>query len=355
MYQRIFALTGLVCAALFSHQALAADDWGPCTPIGGTRQFNALMIKTVTDTSENSSGTVFPDFYAWDLGETYQVKCECPDNNEFNILHFAAKTSLPFGHNDGSKKYFIVNNNIQIATKIWIEGLKQEYVDAPFPDETNLYKGRSACDVNPNNADRFSTGAKGSLSLYIHHPFVGQLDIPSTNIMELYGTYKPGVYSATPMSSVYLSGSVTVPQGCELASGSTLEIPFGEFQAHDFKDRKGQLPAGASPVTKELQFNCTNISDGVKILLRIEGTPNPNDSSAIDLGNPDIGAVIKNASGVVLKPNSTDAQALTAAPLTDNIHRTASTTLSFSPVSTTGKLPETGDFEGIATLRIDVE
>lgn len=355
MYQRIFALIGLVCAALFSHQALAADDWGPCIPTDGTRQFNALMIKTVTDTSENSSGTVFPDFYAWDLGEYYQVKCECPDNQESRPTIFSARTSLPFGHNDGSQQYFIVNNNIQIATKIRIEGTKKAYVDAPFENVSNEYNARLACDVNPNGTDKAGTGAKGSLSLYIHHPFVGQLDIPSTNIMELYGTYKPGVYSATPMAAVYLSGSVTVPQGCELASGSTLEIPFGEFQAHDFKDRKGQLPAGASPVTKELQFNCTNISDGVKILLRIEGTPNPNDSSAIDLGNPDIGAVIKNASGVVLKPNSTDAQALTAAPLTDDIHRTASTTLSFSPVSTTGKLPETGNFEGIATLRIDVE
>ncbi|KLW90010.1 MULTISPECIES: long polar fimbrial protein LpfD [Enterobacter] len=356
MYQRVFALTGLVCAALFSRQALAADDWGPCTSLNGTYQLNALMIKTVTDTSKNSSGTVLPDFYTWDLGRQYPGICDCPDNEETTPVYYKAATSLPFGHRDGTQEFYSVNNNIQIATQIWIEGRVKEYVDAPFSDVSNKNSTRQLCDVNTDteNAD-ITTGSKGKLSLYINHPFVGQLDIPSTNIMNLYGTKKPGVYSAMPLAAVYLSGSVTVPQGCELASGSTLEIPFGEFQAHDFKDRKGQLPAGASPVTKDLQFNCTNIADGVKIYLRIEGTPNANDSSAIDLGNPDIGAVIKNASGVVLKPNSTDAQALTASPLTDDIHRSASTTLSFSPVSTTGKLPETGDFEGIATLRIDVE
>lgn len=82
--------------------------------------------------------------------------------------------------------------------------------------------------------------------------------------MDLFVTKKPSVYGSIPASSVYISGSITVPQGCELSSGSTLEIPFGEFKATDFKDRKGQVAKNATKFTKELQFKCTNISDGVR-------------------------------------------------------------------------------------------
>lgn len=203
---------------------------------------------------------------------------------------------------------------------------------------------------------RFTTGSKGKLSLYINHPFVGELQIPSTKILDLFGTHKVDVYNASPLASVYLSGSIIVPQGCELSSGSTLEIPFGEFKATDFKDRKGQVAKNATKFTKELQFKCTNISDGVKIFLRIEGTPNANDSNAIDMGNPDIGAIIEGANGKILVPNDASVnQELSVSGLVDDTHRTASTTISAYPISTTGKLPAARDFEGIATMRIDVE
>lgn len=159
-------------------------------------------------------------------------------------------------------------------------------------------------------------------------------------------TKKPSVYGSIPASSVYISGSITVPQGCELSSGSTLEIPFGEFKATDFKDRKGQVAKNATKFTKELQFKCTNISDGVKIFLRIEGMPNANDSNAIDMGNPDIGAVIEGANGKILVPNDASVnQELSVSGLVDDTHRTASTTISAYPISTTGKLPAAGDFE----------
>ena len=180
--------------------------------------------------------------------------------------------------------------------------------------------------------------------------------IPSTKIMDLYGSRKSGVFSAIPLASVSFSGHILVPQGCELSIGSTLEIPFGVFKASDFKGRKGQIAKSATMFTKDLQFKCTNISDGVKIFLHIEGMPNANDSNAIDMGNPDIGAVIKGENGKILVPNDINAnQELSVSGLVDDTHRTALTTISAYPISTTGKLPAAGEFEGIATMRIDVE
>ncbi|ASG69269.1 long polar fimbrial protein LpfD [Salmonella enterica] len=357
MLKKLIMFTGLLGGSvLFSGQALAAADWGPCTPTGGTHNFTGLLEKTVTDVSRNASGATFPDFWSWDLGGNYQAVCEClagADNKA--PVYYKAIPQLAPGHSESGRQYYIVNNNIQVSADIWIQGQLQKYVTVPFSDRSNDYASHDLCDVD-STGGFITTGSKGKLSLYINHPFVGQLDIPSTNIVDLFGTRKAGVYGATPMASVYLSGRIIVPQGCELSTGSTLEIPFGEFKASDFKDRKGQMPTGAASITKELQFKCTNISDGIKIFLRIEGMPNASDSNAIDMGNPDIGAVIEGANGKILVPNDASVnQELSVSGLVDDTHRTASTTISAYPISTTGKLPAAGDFEGIATMRIDVE
>ncbi|WP_249925044.1 fimbrial protein, partial [Escherichia coli] len=108
------------------------------------------------------------------------------------------------------------------------------------------------------------------------------------------------------MANVSISGSITVTQGCELAAGTVLDIPFGEYQAHDFKGRAGQPPQNVQKVQKELSFDCNNISDGVKIYLSIDATPNTAYPSAIDLGNADVGAVIEDGKGNILKPNDSN-------------------------------------------------
>jgi P pilus assembly protein, pilin FimA len=358
MMKRVLAIVWLLgSAVLFSGQALAAADWGPCTPTGGTHSFSAVLNKEVTDTSKNTRGAVFDDFFVWDLGGSYAGSCECPDGSDIGSTVYSTVTSLPFGHTDGDNRYYVVDEHIQIATSIFIGGDRQDYVKAPFSDVSNLLPpGRGNCDVNPQSVTGFSTGSKGKLSLYIAHPFVGELIIPQTKIMDVYGTYKAGVYSATPLASVNISGTITVPQGCELSSGSTLEIPFGEFKASDFKGRQGQIANNATKYVKQIQFKCTNIADGVKIFLHIEGTPNKAYDNAIDMGNPDIGALIEDAHGNVLKPNDMSSnQEMVVSGLVDETHRTATTTISAYPVSTTGNLPAAGEFEGIATMRVDVE
>ncbi|MBJ2988976.1 fimbrial protein, partial [Salmonella enterica subsp. enterica serovar Corvallis] len=80
------------------------------------------------------------------------------------------------------------------------------------------------------------------------------------------------------------------------------------------------------------------------------------DSYAIPMGSQHIGAIVAGANGKILEPNDASVnQELSVSGLVDDTHRTASTTISAYPISTTGKLPAAGDFEGIATMRIDVE
>ncbi|ELQ5084786.1 long polar fimbrial protein LpfD [Salmonella enterica] len=355
MLKKLIMFTGLLGgSALFSGQVMAAADWGPCETVSGAAQVLSVpVITTITDASKNTSGAVFPDLLSWNLGTTYSLTCECPDDTSLTEnTYWRTVSTMTAGHKEGDLQYYIVNNHIQLAAKVYLAGRAKDYFSVPFTDVSNESKYRHGCE----SPQGYNSGGQGKISLYIAHPFVGEQIIPSTPVFDIYATHKPGVYSAKPVAEVFFSGSITVPQGCELSTGSTLEIPFGEFKASDFKDRKGQMPTGAASITKELQFKCTNISDGIKIFLRIEGMPNASDSNAIDMGNPDIGAVIEGANGKILVPNDASVnQELSVSGLVDDTHRTASTTISAYPISTTGKLPAAGDFEGIATMRIDVE
>ncbi|WP_273907774.1 long polar fimbrial protein LpfD [Enterobacter bugandensis] len=358
MFKKLITIAGLLGgAALSSGQAIAAADFGPCTP-ERTQVYSTNINKTVADISKNVTGATFIDFDSWNLGGSYAMSCECPDDTKLtNDTLFKAVVPLPFLTTIEDRKYFQINNNIAIASDVLIQGGRKDYLKTPFENEGNLAFNRNSCSQDESSKEAvWGSGSKGHLSLYIIHPFVGESIIPNTKIMDLFATKKRDVYGSIPASSVFLSGSIIIPQGCELSSGSTLEIPFGEFKASDFKDRKGQIAKNATIFTKELQFKCTNISDGVKIFLHIEGMPNANDSNAIDMGNPDIGAVIKGENGKILVPNDINAnQELSVSGLVDDTHRTASTTISAYPISTTGKLPAAGEFEGIATMRIDVE
>lgn len=356
MMKRVLAIVWLLgSAVLFSGQALAAADWGPCTS-ATTHIFNATINQTVTDTTKNSTGETFNDFFSWNLGGRYDGVCDCPAGTETASVLYRSVVPLALGHISGDKTYYIVNNNIQIATSIYIGGDLSEYRNVPFDNLSNGRIGRNQCDVDSDYTAGFSTGSQGKLSLYINHPFVGELNIPQTKIVDLYGSYKKDFYNSTPMASVTLSGSIIVPQGCELSSGTTLEIPFGEFKASDFKGRRGQIANTATKSVKEIQFKCTNISNGVKIFLHIEGTPNKAYDNAIDMGNPDIGALIEDAHGNILKPNDMSSnQEMVVGDSMDGTHRTATTTISAYPVSTTGNLPAAGEFEGIAVMRVDVE
>ncbi|EBV1374440.1 long polar fimbrial protein LpfD, partial [Salmonella enterica subsp. enterica serovar Kentucky] len=101
---------------------------------------------------------------------------------------------------------------IDILTKIYV--YTQLDIPVPFTDRSN---GTAQKECTPYTANNWGTGGKGSISIYISHPFVGQMIIPKTRVASLFGTKKKGVYNdSQPMANVSISGSITVTQGCEL-------------------------------------------------------------------------------------------------------------------------------------------
>ncbi|MBB1202347.1 long polar fimbrial protein LpfD [Enterobacteriaceae bacterium 89] len=335
----------------FAQAAASYSDYGACHPVNNTPYAYSFSIdETITTPEKNHSGSLFDNFYHWSSGESYMAWCECPDDSSGAATLFKAESPLPLGHNDGHQ-FYVVNDNLEFSAQVSI--LNHGYVYIPFTDVSNESVHNTGCGEDTPAV--WGSGGEGYVSLYIRHPFVGTVLIPQITLASIYGTKKAGVYSPVPISNITFSGRITVPQGCEMDAGSVLEIPFGEFNGRDFKDKKGALPEGATKQEHEVKLKCTNISDGVSIFLRIEGNTNPNDDTSIAMGNDNIGARIE-AGGKVLIPNdSSSTVEMNTGSLYDETKRDASTTLTTYPVSTTGKVPAGGSYEGIATLRVEVE
>ncbi|WP_059219151.1 fimbrial protein [Escherichia albertii] len=347
----------LLCGILggFSGNALAAGDWGPCLAKDNTvHDYPVDATVTVNDASKNTAGTELRLAKNWSNGTSFIMVCECPDPSsyakEVDTMVWGESVLTEKGRKISGDQYFKLIPELEVMTMIQVPGIlvhvPQKNVAIP-----NNYNAKD-CTGDGRN----SFGSSGYLSFVVAQPIQGQVTIPPTTIVVLYATKKKNVYSAQPVSSVSISGSLTFTQGCEVKPGTVLDVPFGEFPASAFKNGKGQMPEGGTKKEINLGFDCNNISDGIKVSLRLEGATNAADSRAVDMGDPNIGVLVTDTAGNVLKPNDTNSTTLlTLSALDSTTHRNAAIQLFASPVSTTNSLPEAGRFEGVTTVLLDME
>lgn len=321
----------------------------PChTMMGSPYIFNYdYGTKTITSPDENKAGQTFPDAYTWDLGQVYQATCDCPTGELYGLTYFTSKTDLPLGHFDGAQQYYKVNDNVEVATKIWIHGYLLQYVDVPFTSVGNGY--------NPNNpfwgcgnSANWASGSRGQLSLYIAKPFVGNVSFSKTVVALYANTVSGEAPGPQPMSLVNITGSIVVPQNCVINAGQVVTVDFGNLLSTDFKTA-GQKPNGFTDKTFNVPIQCTNIGASVNLTLSLQATPSAQNNQAIASSNTDVGVVVTSSEGAVIIPN--DANSII--PFNTDVSGNASVTLKAYPVSTTGNAPAEGVFSALATLRID--
>ncbi|KNC88194.1 hypothetical protein GM31_09715 [Trabulsiella odontotermitis] len=331
--------------------AHAAGDWGPCQS-DTVHQFVSSFDEKITDPSQNYSGHEFDNFYRWNNGQSYSVTCQCPDDmSNPPPGYYKAEVNLPAGH---ATNWYKVNDSLEVRTTISVSN--EGNINAPFVDLSNNNPTSKEC-ASKGGVHDAQTGTTGSVSLYIAHPFVGTSTIPQTEIAALYVSKKAGVYSTTPLVRIMLSGTIEVEQGCEMDAGSVVNISLGEYDARDFEVPAGSPPKNVQVVNEKLVLRCHNISDGVRGWVHIEGTVNPHNATAIDMGNPDIGVQIAgNESDKVLVPNDTNSEEPIALGFQNSDgSRSAVFNMHAWPISTTGKRPASGNYQGIATMRVEIE
>ncbi|EOC1347376.1 fimbrial protein [Cronobacter turicensis] len=339
---RVMLCRLLVCLAVIPSFSRAAT--GFCNTTGGPKIFNVDASTTVTNPDDNQSGKTFTERFG--SSESYSAHCDCDDSDLNKDPHPGVNYKSEYlapATQYGSGYFIRVNDNIDLEAAINIANVGD--VTVPFTDIWN--KKNNGCSLNS-----FTTGQSGSLTFRINKPFLGQIVIPQMAVAAIYGTVRPGQYSSEPMAKIFLQGTITVPQSCEINAGEVISVDFGTIFASNFTTR-GHKPEGFVDKKTAIAYVCKNISDGVVLTMTFSGAPASGMPEALATSNADVGVLLKNDSEQVI-PINTGEVPMPLDTSADISRRTGAVNILTAPVNLSGKTPQNGEFSGSASITVNI-
>ncbi|MFI8417429.1 fimbrial protein [Serratia sp. NPDC078593] len=340
---RLSVLAVTVAAGLGMSQPLLAAP-GQCTNDEGVTDYPFVFTSVMTDPAQNIQGKIIENAEngEWNLPRVYKATCECTTMNAAYVMAKSLLTNEVY--NDGRIRFFELNKYLAVGSEVKIGGVADRFEPVPFDYTSNQNDAwDSGCE-----SQRYKSGSEGHIHLYFIRPFVGQTVIPSTKLVEVYLASSPGVSSTTPVSTVTMSGTVTVPQNCEI-NPQPIVIDFGDIMSSDFTT-KGAMPRNFTPERKEITVGCRNISDGVKVSLSFQAEADPSDPTLLKTTNGDIAVKLQGGDGNAISPSNG-----TLAVDFDYPSQKGNAEIVAYPVNTSGKTPEVGDFNATATIKAEIE
>lgn len=339
------SLGGLLC---FGFASLAMGATYSCVPTSGSPAITAADFGSVlvSDPTQNTAGTIFPNAASWNAGSAQSVTCDCsPD--EVLKRYFSIKSPLSVTSTDGDRTFYQVNTYLDVAPKVYLGGGVGDYIYMPWDYRWNGASANktSACGGIDAKVD---TGTKGQLDLRISKSFIGQSFFNNIHLFDIYVSESDTAPLTLPYMSIYMSGNVTVPQNCTINAGTQLVVDMGSFYEGDFKNI-GQKPEHFTPKTFNVPIQCNDVSASANLTLRIQGTPSTGVPNALQSDNSDVGVVITDSNGNALIPN--DSTSVIPLQMDDTLN--TNVTLHAYPVGTTGNSPAVGQFTTLAYLRVD--
>ncbi|MFC0226273.1 fimbrial protein [Serratia aquatilis] len=357
-----FSVFGSVVAAglLFTQQVQAAGS-GICWPTDGTVTRTFDFTKTYDDPALNVAGRVIENAAGsiWDSLPLYPVTCDCPNPPTMFTSWISARSQLPLGDVPiiaGGKTLqpYNINEFLAVAAEVWIAGNVNDYAAVPFNNVSNkLTPADFPGTTTGQKCSRwdYGSGSKGKVHLRFRRAFVGTQDFGTVPLINVYISSKDGVSSPQAAVTIMMTGSVTVPQKCDI-NPQAITIDFGDIMSNSFKTA-GVKPEGFNNRNQVLTLACRNVADGVKINLLLQAVPDARFSNALQTDNSDIAVRIEDANGNIISPSS--GRLPVNMNYTGQIDSTGSTEMNVYPISTTGKAPAVGQFNATATIDVEIQ
>lgn len=351
---------GVMGALLFCASPLVYAGNAACNPLGAegnydnVRSDDLLAIQNSTGYNYNSPLNAPQN--------TYQISCDCTDTDAFSadgvVVMYTVKTPLASGGNGRFK----LNDHLNVGINIDLPDSGGE-LTVPIPATSDRLHhrntdGTGVCAQQEPKAN-INAGSQGSLTIYISKPFIGQLLIPPTVIAEVYASSGNRPISLPPLGApvarISISGTITVPQSCEINKGEVISVDFGDIAANKFTTFY-QPPQGFRDNTFDIKYDCTQnglpvIPSGTRLTMALEGSDVKDQYFLVARRRAsdnvaDIGISVLNATGTAIP--------FLAGDLPMDQRGQGSITLKARPINLVGGPLATGDFNASATLKIDI-
>lgn len=146
----------------------------------------------------------------------------------------------------------------------------------------------------------------------------------------------------SPLTRVYLTGTIHVPASCKLSSGSTIVLPDTYSGEYSKAGAGGKVGTGTS---QTMSIACLGGSDSATIDLHVSTSKVSGDD--IVTSNPDVGVRVLDGSGNTVSANN----GKVSATLSEG---EVNVPFSYVPVAITGKNPAPGDYSAIETISVTI-
>ena len=295
--------------------------------------------------SFNSSNNVEGEIVELKKNFSTQVYGICPKHSS-GISHNRTRrsyvTDLPVIETLNNYQYLPINEYLTGAMKI-----TDSYAGDFYPPRNYVQMGE---DGNVSQGKPFGIwDSNFTFRIKVIKPFVNFVPIPKRTMFTVYVTTGSGEPLNMPVYRISYSGSITVPQSCEIGTGDFVEINFNEIPAYAFSQAgAGNKPENVNKQTRTLAIKCKNIDAHATLTLRLEAEKSIGE--AMISNNPNIGFKISDQNDRVLIPNN-----LNSVIPFDLRQQPAQITIKAWPVSINGKTPRVGPFKSRGYLRVDFE
>ncbi len=342
------ALAGALLWLVWCPASSAATGWCQA-PQGTTDIPYDLGSLSLSNPADNYPGYSFPPVQIdMSAPTTAGMECDCPTTT--NNYYMWGDSVLPRSTVTDGRQYFHIpgNDEFEVAVDVW--SLLYGFVNVPFD---KLQNDGEVYQCHPAGSQKAATtGSTAKMYLRLKKKLIGTVNIPNTIVTSIYWTADIATsHGPTPWTNMILGGSITVPQNCEIAGGSTISVDFGQIPANTFSV-PGGLPQKNVTRNISVPVQCNGWVEGdAQVILTLSADPAGVNLNTVKSTNADIGIAIGTDQNLAdssrwLVPQTG------AIPFTLDGSGRAQIELYASPVRI-GDYPTPGSFTAIATLRIE--
>jgi minor fimbrial subunit len=271
------------------------------------------------------------------------VNAICPSGTTGTTTKRSYVTSFPITSTEGNFKYLKLNDYLDGAMQI-----TDSYAGDFWPPVNYIQMG-SHSNVPIQKAFPVDD-SKLIFRLKVTRRFINMVVIPKQTMFTVYVTTTSADPLTTPVYTISYSGTINVPQTCEINAGTVVQFDFGDIGASLFSQAgAGNRPASVPAQQKTIAIKCTNVESQAYLTMRVEAEKSQGNALVAD--NPDLGFIVADSSGTPLTPNDINSKI----PFRLDANAQALVGIRAWPVSITGNKPAEGKFTARGYLRVDYD